>query len=352
MKILLTGGCGFIGANLALALRQSAHQVVCFDNLSRTGSELLSRRVQEYGCKFVRGDVRKPKDLEKVKTSFDLMIDCSADPSVLRGSKGADARFVIENNLMGSVHCFEFCRRRRIPVIFFSTARVYPYSTINRLRFRETVARYEYADRVPSITKQGVGTEFSLTGYRSLYGATKLASEQLLQEYSGLYGLPAVINRCGIIGGPWQLAKSDQGVFTYWMARHFFRKNLNYIGFGGKGKQVRDLLHIDDLTTLIKKQISRIEEFRGEVFNVGGSDFSNLSLFEATEWCRRMTGNKIRIGKEPKTRPADVKWMLLDNRRAEKEFGWRPQKKPEDIFGDTYRWMQQNEKDFKKIFTA
>ncbi len=94
-----------------------------------------------------------------------------------------------------------------------------------------------------------------MDGPRTLYGATKLAAELLIEEYRASLGVPAVIDRCGVIAGPWQMGKVDQGVFTHWMLAHHFRQPLSYIGFGGGGKQVRDLLHVEDLVDLVERQL-------------------------------------------------------------------------------------------------
>ncbi len=348
--ILITGGCGFIGSNLAVSLAQAGHNVVTLDNLARRGSERLRERVLEHGCKAIHGDIRSPEDLDRIKDSIDVLIECSAEPSVLVGAQGADARFMINNNLNGSVNCFEFARIRRIPVLFMSTSRVYPYNTLNRCTFSEEATRFELAAQQPGITFNGVSTETPLAGIRSLYGATKLSSELLLQEYSAQYDLPAIINRCGVIAGPWQLGKVDQGVFTHWLAAHYFKRPLNYIGFGGHGKQVRDLLHIHDLTTLITRQIDKIHDFRGEIFNAGGSRVANLSLLETTEICRNLTGHSPQIGSIPDTRPADLKWYITDNGPTESTFNWQPKKAPVDILSDTFNWLHEHEATFRTLF--
>lgn len=349
-RILITGGAGFIGSNLGVALKAEGHRVMCFDNLSRKGSEILLRRILEQGCSFIHGDIRNQEDFLKIKDPFDILIECSAEPSVLVGVRGEDARFQINNNLFGTVNCLEFARAMQIPVIFLSTSRVYPYTAINKLAFRESKTRFEYADNQVGVSQKGISTIFTLKGYRSLYGATKLASEYLLQEYSGQYNLPSIIDRCGVIAGPWQLGKVDQGVFTYWLYRHYYGKDLRYIGFGGSGKQVRDLLHIDDFVDLIKKQIGDIERFRGEVFNVGGSEYSNLSLSETTALCRKITGNKVAVSSTHDNRPADVKWYITDNGNTESVFRWRPRKKPEDTLSDIYSWLSRHTGSFSGLF--
>lgn len=337
--ILVTGGCGFIGYHLCLAFRREGHRVVALDNLSRRGSEILCRRVQEEGVEFVRGDIRCPADLDRSGGAFDLMIECSAEPSVLAGTCGHDASFVVENNLVGSLHCFEFARRHSIPVVFLSTSRVYPYETINRQAFIEEATRFSPAKATTGFGPEGIGLDYPLEGARSLYGATKLASEVVLQEYSRQYGLPAVINRCGVVAGPWQLGKQDQGVFTYWMASHMLERPLAYIGFGGAGKQVRDLLHIEDLVDLIARQAKQMDDFRGEIFPAGGATTANLSLLETTDWCQRLSGRKVPIASRPENRLADVIWFVSDNRPTTERLGWRPVRTAETILRDIHDWL-------------
>ncbi len=337
--ILITGGCGFIGSNLALAFRKRGDRVVALDNLSRRGSEILRERILQAGAEFVRGDIRTPADFEAVKGPIDLMVECSAEPSVLVGVNGDDAEFMVQNNLVGSLHCFEFARKRNAPVIFLSTSRVYPYDALNRREYREEATRFVPARSGPGFGPAGVGIDFPLAGARSLYGATKLASEIMLQEYSHQYGLPAIINRCGVVAGPWQLGKQDQGVFTYWLVSHLLKRPLAYIGFGGQGKQVRDLLHVDDLVELVLRQSEQIAGFRGEIFPAGGSTGSNLSLCEATALCQRLTGNRIPVGAQPGNRPADVIWFVTDNRPTTERFGWRPARTAENILQDVRDWL-------------
>ena len=349
-SILITGGCGFIGSNLSVALAQAGHQVFAFDNLSRRGSELLRERVLEHGCKAVHGDIRSSEDLDRLKVRFDVLIECSAEPSVMVGASGDDAQFMINNNLCGAINCFEFARRQGIPVIFLSTSRVYPYDVMGRCAFVEQETRYELSTDLPGITGRGVSVDAPLAGVRSLYGATKLAAELLLQEYSAQYGLSSIIDRCGVVAGPWQMGKADQGVFTHWLAAHYFRKPLNYIGFGGKGKQVRDLLHIQDLVELITSQVGRIHDFHGQVFNVGGSRVSNLSLQEATGLCRRITGFSMDIGSILENRPADLMWFITDNGNTEATFNWRPKRDSEAILTDTFNWLRENEDAFRPLF--
>jgi len=341
-----------VGSNLAVALRLKGYRVMCFDNLCRRGSGLLCQRIQEYGCSFIHGDIRDPSDLQRCKGDFLVLIDASAEPSVLVGCHGRDALYVVHNNLTGSVNCFEWCRGRHLPVIFLSTSRVYPYDRINALSYNELPEAFSFTARGVGVSSKGITRDFPIDGFRSLYGATKLSAELILKEYSMNYGIPAIINRCGAIAGPWQLARADQGVFTHWMVSHYFRRGLSYIGFGGKGKQVRDILHIDDLIDLINAQIHMIKNYRGEVFNVGGGPKSALSLRQATELCRNITGNTVAVKSVLRNRPADIKWYISDNRQAEREFSWRPSRTAEQTLTDIYTWLKDNHGLAKLLFMA
>lgn len=353
-KILITGGCGFVGSNLALRLVREGYAVTVLDNLSRRGSEILCERVKARGVEFIRGDVRDPTDLDGVKGAFSLMIECSAEPSVLVGTKGADARYLLDVNLQGAINCFEWARARAVPVIFLSSSRIYPYDKLNACHYVEAPTRFEFEGGAPGVSSKGVSVDMPLTGIRSLYGASKLSAEFILKEYSAQYGLPSIIDRCGVIAGPWQLGKADQGVFTFWLANHYFKKPLKYIGFGGEGKQVRDLLHVDDLSDLVVEQARRLvmdkPAYRGEIFNVGGSVHAHLSLRETTVICEDLTGHHLDIGSVAEDRQADVRWFMTDNGETENVFGWSPQRSARKILEDTFDWLKKNEVDFKKIF--
>lgn len=353
--VLITGGCGFVGSHLAADLVTRGYRVTVLDNLSRRGSEiLLKKRILPHGIRFVRGDVRNPEDLAGLPGAFSLMIECSAEPSVLAGTKGEDVRRLLNINLQGAIHCFEWARERKVPVIFLSTSRIYPYDRLNACHYRETPTRFELRKGCAGVTPRGVAVEMPLQGTRSLYGASKLCGELILREYAAQFDLPAIINRCGVIAGPWQLGKIDQGIFTYWLSRHYFNKPLKYIGFGGTGKQVRDLLHVQDLAALIAKQVRCLLKdkpvCRGEVFNVGGSSRVNLSLRETTAICAELTGNSMKIGSVKENRPADVIWYRTDNGRTERFFQWKPRRSARNILEDTFHWLKDNEEDFKKLF--
>lgn len=352
-RILVTGGAGFAGSNLALRLKAArpGTEVIAFDNLKRRGSELALDRLRSGGVDFVHGDIRVREDL-LAQRGLDLILDCAAEPSVLAGRDGSPD-YVIQTNLVGTLHCLELARREGAGVVLLSTSRVYPVAPINALAYRETGTRYELEpdQAVPGASGHGIAEDFPLDGPRSIYGASKLASELFVQEYVDAYGLRCVINRCGVLAGPWQMGKVDQGVVGLWAARHVYGGPLSYIGFGGAGKQVRDLLHIGDLHALLERQLEELDDLRGEVWNVGGGREVSVSLLELTELCRRATGRRLDVGSVPETRPSDLIAYLSDCRRAEARFGWKPSIMPARIVDDTVRWITDHRQALEPILT-
>ncbi|MBI3392617.1 MAG: NAD-dependent epimerase/dehydratase family protein [Nitrospirae bacterium] len=342
--ILVTGGAGFVGSNLAIRLKRDLDdvRVVGLDNLRRRGSELSIPRLREGGVEFVHGDIRNREDLD-VSSRVDLILECSAEPSVLAGY-GSSPEYVVQTNLAGTLTCLELARRRGAGLIFLSTSRVYPFSRINALRHTETDTRFVLDEEqdTPGVSSEGIAEGFSLEGSRSLYGATKLASEIILREYVDMYGLRAVVNRCGVIAGPWQMGKVDQGVVVLWVARHIFGGPLRYIGFGGEGKQVRDILSIEDLYRLVRLQIDDLGGLSGEVFNVGGGRENAVSLRELTELCQEETGRRIEIGREPETRPADISVFVTDTKKVRGRTGWSPVDRPEKIVAEITAWIRNH----------
>lgn len=349
---LITGGAGFVGSNLAFLFKKNFPEIniICLDNLKRKGSELnLSKLVQE-GIEFVHGDIRNKEDLLQL-SKIDLIIECSAEPSVLAGINGSP-EYLINTNLVGTLNCLELARRDGANFIFLSTSRVYPIETINSLRFIEKETRFELDDiqNVVGASSKGYSEKFPLEGIRSLYGATKLSSELFVQEYIYTYGIKGIINRCGVLTGPWQMGKVDQGVIVFWAANHIYDKPLSYFGYGGEGKQVRDILHVKDLFRLIQLQINKIEELNGNVYNVGGGRDGSVSLNELTDICRQLTRNSLKINKVKEDRVADIRIYLTDNKKITEDTGWKPEILPQTIMEEIIQWITDNKELLRHIF--
>jgi CDP-paratose 2-epimerase len=343
--VLVTGGAGFIGSSVALALagRHPQMTVLAADNLYRRGSELNLPRLREAGVAFHHADVRELADLEAIGP-FDAMVECSAEPSVM-ASVGGGGEYVVQANLVGAYHCLEAAARQEAQVVFLSTSRVYPVAAQEALRLEETETRFELAaaQDVPGAGEHGISEAFPLTGARTLYGATKLAAELLIEEYRAERGLRAVVNRCGVVAGPWQMGKVDQGVFTHWMLSFLLDRPLSYIGYGGTGRQVRDLLHVADLVDLVDEQLADPGHWDGCTFNVGGGREVSLSLRETSELCRELTGRDLAVGAVPETRPGDVPVYLSDCRALFSHTAWRPRRGARDILSDIHAWVLAHE---------
>ncbi|MEA2445518.1 MAG: CDP-paratose 2-epimerase [Thermoleophilales bacterium] len=345
-RVLITGGAGFVGANLCLELaaRHPDWRIVAFDNLKRRGSEINLPRLKEAGVEFAHGDVRSLADLLELDP-VNAIVECSAEPSVLAGIDGG-TEYVVNTNLSGAYHCLELARRDHAQMIFLSTSRVYPVAAQESIAWTEAETRFEIApeQELQGVSPAGISEAFPLEGARTLYGTTKLSGELLIAEYAETFGIPATINRCGVIAGPWQMGKVDQGVFTHWVLSHYTGRSLRYIGYGGKGKQVRDLLHIDDLVDLIEDQLLRPEHWSGSTANVGGGRDCSLSLLETTEICRELTGNAVQVEATDETRPGDLRIYLSDCGRLFEHTDWRPRRGPRDILVDIFEWIRNNER--------
>jgi CDP-paratose 2-epimerase len=344
-RVLITGGAGFIGGSLAVGLagRHGDWEVLALDNLRRRGSDLNLPRLREAGVTFLHGDVRERGDLLEVG-AVDAIVECSAEPSVLAGVVGSPD-YVIQTNLVGAYNCLELARQSRAQLVFLSTSRVYPIAELAGLAYREADTRFELADEQPlaGASSQGIAETFTLGGARTLYGASKLCAEHLVEEYAAMYGITTVIDRCGVVAGPWQMGKVDQGVFTFWMLAHQLRRPLTYIGFAGSGKQVRDLLHVDDLLELVDEQLSAPERWASKTVNVGGGRRCSLSLVEATALCRQITGNSTDVRRSTEGRPGDVPIFISDCTRLHGLTSWRARRDPVQILADIHAWIAAHE---------
>tara|TARA_B100001123_G_scaffold451293_1_gene630047 strand:- start:4915 stop:5916 length:1002 start_codon:yes stop_codon:yes gene_type:complete len=330
MKILITGGCGFVGSNLAIYFKnnQIGSKIDSLDNLNRRGALLNLARLKKNKIKNFKIDISNNKKLQKLP-KYDLIIDCCAEAAVETSRKELDR--VFNTNLVGTFNVLKKCVRDNSKIIFLSSSRVYSIKKLIKLRKN-------------SLIKE----TFDTSEAKSIYGYCKLSSELLIKEFSFLYKMKYIINRFGLISGPWQFGKQDQGVISLWLWRHINRKKLRYTGFGGKGSQIRDIIHISDVCKLITLQINKINKIYNFTFNAGGGQDNAISIKNLTSICQKITSNKVKIYSKKSTSVYDIPYYVTDNSKVKKMYKWNPEKKILHIIQDMYKWMVENKKVLRK----
>jgi CDP-paratose 2-epimerase len=360
LHVLVTGGCGFIGSHIALHLREKGHKVSVMDNLVRRGGEKNIAVLERHGVSFFHGDVRNREDLVNLPSNIELTCDTSAQPSVVTGY--ANPLFDITNNGLGAIHILEYSRPRRIPLIFWSSNRVYGADRLNALPRCETPTRFGYDpdawNRLPVEQRpagfhpvHGVSEDFSIDGgQRSLYGLSKLIADAACQEYAQAYDLPIVVNRFSVISGAGQFGHTDQGWVVWWAIAHWFQLPLTYLGW--QGKQVRDILFVEDMLALLDIQIKQIARFRGEVFNLGGGASNSISLREATTAMQEASARVAPVTVSEKARQGDIVLYWTDNRKAVQQLGWKPQTDLRTGFTRIFDWIRENEAELRSRYVT
>lgn len=331
MKILITGVCGFVGATLARELLMSAApgtiQITGLDNLSRPGSETNRPLLKQFGVQFIHGDIRVSSDLEGIG-DVDWVIDAAANPSVLAGVDGrTSSRQLVEHNLQGTINLLELCKARKAGLILLSTSRVYSAAALSSIPVaivNEAFRPIMNAAQPAGFSERGISETFSTTAPVSLYGATKLASEQLALEYADAFGFPVWINRCGVLAGAGQFGRSDQGIFSFWIHSWLRQRPLKYIGFGGHGHQVRDCLHPRDLVPLLHTQMVDAGRKVDPIINLGGGVANSFSLAQLSTWCAQRIGVR-EVASDPTPRLLDAPWLVMDSTCATQRWNWRVQ---------------------------
>ena len=207
-------------------------------------------------------------------------------------------------------------------------------ATIRSVVPKETTEAIAYG--MPSFRYKG-----GLVGYAAFKAHCSLfpMSGSLVEEFADAYGFRYIIDRFGLLTGPYQMAKSDQGVIALWVAAHCHGRPLAYIGFGGSGKQVRDVLHVDDFCDLVIDQIVHFELYQGRRWNAGGGLANSVSLRETTRLCREATGQEIAISSVEATRPADLRIYVTDHARVTAVNGWRPKRDVRRCVADIAAWI-------------
>lgn len=314
-RILITGGAGFIGVNAAERFVKNGWDTVVFDNFSRKGTDLNRAYLQSLGAKsltIVQGDIRNAQDLQGVfQQHFDVVLHLAAQVAVT--TSVTDPREDFEINALGTFNVLEAIRAtgERPLVLFASTNKV--YGGLEDVAVTEEDRRYRFAD----IT--GV-PETQQLDFHSPYGCSKGAADQYVRDYTRIYGIPSVVFRQSCIYGPHQMGVEDQGwVAWFLIAARYGRPVTVY----GNGKQVRDLLYVDDLIDLYERAIERQDKAAGHVYNVGGGSENTLSLLEFLSFMQGDLGLDIRYSFGD-TRPGDQPIFVSDNGAVTRDLGWKP----------------------------
>ena len=325
------------------------------DNFLREGSRGNLEPLRKLGMQVTEGDIRNEADLAKMPKA-DWVLDCAAEPSVLAGvaptksgqGSGMGSYELMDHNLIGTIKVLEHCKKTGAGFILMSTSRVYSVAPLSKLKVKVENGAYALAEggrgQGAGVSEKGISEEFSSEPPLSLYGASKRCAELLAMEYGDAFGFPVWINRCGVLAGKGQFGKADQGIFSFWIRSWKENRPLKYIGFDGKGSQVRDCLHPKDLLPVLKKQIAagkvdrrweigdRGAEGGGQrkedrvdrrICNFGGGVENSCSLAQLSEWCERRFGAK-KIENDPNPRPYDLPWVVMDSQRAKTLWGWGP----------------------------
>ena len=345
MKILITGGVGFIGTNTALKAMEQGHEIIAFDNLSRLGTEFNLMELQKHkNFFFVRGDIRNTEDFKRIP-EVDAIIALAANPGIPWSINWP--RYDFEVNALGTLNTLEFARERgNIPVIFSSTNKVYS-EEINEIPMKMGHTRYYWTD-IPKY--QGIPETYPIDSRgkypKSPYGCSKYTGDMYCQEYYHIYGVPTVVNRQSCIAGKWQQGCEDQG----WMAWFVFAKMFNsLITIYGNGFQVRDVLYADDLAQLYLLELENIDKCKGSVYNVGGGMKNTTSLIEAMEHIVALDGRNFNIIYKD-WRLADQRIYISDISKVEGELGWRPTTSPIETIDHIWNWASSNRKNIWSVF--
>lgn len=322
MRILVTGGGGFIGTNVCLEARKRGYTVVAFDNFSRPLTEENIPVLQKAGVEIVRGDVRNPEDFEKFG-KIDAIIHLAGQCGIPYAQ--INPLYDFEVNIKGVSNLLEYSRTHgNLPMAFASSNKAYTNIT-NNYPVEETKTRYVWKDR------DNVNEEVPLDSFgkyaRTIYGTGKVASDLLCQEYYQSFGTPTVVNRMSCIYGYYQKGVEDQA-WVDWLIRQIKFAD-GAINIFGTGKQVRDMLFGTDVARLYVDEIENIERVKGQVYNIGGGKENTMSLLEAISYIEKRTGKNSQLTFTTK-RHGDQDIWISDITKIEKELGWKPTISPKE----------------------
>jgi CDP-paratose 2-epimerase len=348
MKTLIIGGAGFVGYNLATYLKNQNYDVIIADNLVRRGSELSIPKFKKQDIKFFHCDIRNKEDILNLP-EVDLVLNCAAQPSAINYS---NPEFDFTNNTRALVNVLEFCRKNKTPLIFWSTNKCYSGDLINSVPYEKVQRKFVWNKKdfiLNGWTEKGFNESLNVNGKdHSIYGASKIAADLLVQEWADAYNIPMICNRFSCLAGPNQWGKAEQGWVTWFAIANELELPIEVFGF--EGNQVRDCLFSEDLNILIEKQMQKINKYRGEIFNVGGGIENHMSVNEAIDILNDNKKFKDIIYHE-KVRRADQAIYISDITKVSFEFNWKPKVSIADGYNQILTWVKTNKEILKDIYT-
>jgi CDP-paratose 2-epimerase len=334
VRILITGCAGFIGCNLAHTWLAQGHTIIAYDNLSRPGSESNLEWLLASGgarLKVIEGDIRDADAIAAATRDVDAIVHLAGQVAVT--TSVANPREDFEINALGTFNVLEAARNAPKPpiLIYASTNKV--YGGMEGLAIVEEPTRYRYRDLPNGIP------ETQPLDFHSPYGCSKGAGDQYVRDYARIYGLRTVVFRQSAIYGPRQFGVEDQG----WLAHFVIAAQLGRpLSIYGDGKQVRDMLYIDDLVRAYTLAIEKIDSIRGNIYNIGGGARNTLSIWkEAGPQLERLLGKPIPV-RYGDWRPGDQPVCVMDASKAEQELGWRPEVGLEQGIERLWNWVHDN----------
>jgi CDP-paratose 2-epimerase len=322
MKLLITGGCGFLGSNLAAHAIASGMDLCVFDNLSREGSLSNLQWLRQAGnFEFVHGDIRNPNDVDRVAKRIQPDAIFHLAGQVAMTTSIANPRHDFEVNALGTLNVLEAVRQhaKNATVIYSSTNKV--YGDLEQYGYEETPSRYVCTDH-PSGFDENTPLDF-----HSPYGCSKGAADQYLRDYHRIFGLKTVVFRHSSMYGGRQFSTADQGwIGWFCQLAAQTRRGLRDEPFtiSGNGKQVRDVLHADDMIRLYFSALARGESIAGSAFNVGGGHTNSLSLLELFGLLEGFIGAPLQYRNLP-PRESDQRVFIADITKIASACDWRPQ---------------------------
>lgn len=339
-NILITGGAGFIGCNAAARHIGRSARVTVLDNLSRKGSAVNLAWLRRLGpLRFVRANIRDPGALRRVFRSgrFDLILHLAAQVAVTDSVR--DPREDFEINALGTFNLLEAVRQSRQDPVFVYSSTNKVYGSLKDVSLQETRTRYSFlGGRAAVSEKRGLD-------FHSPYGCSKGAADQYVRDYSRIYGLRTVVFRQSCIYGERQFGVEDQGWVAWFIIAHQLGRNLTVYG---DGKQVRDILHVDDLLDAFDRAVARVGRAQGRVYNIGGGPDNTLSLIEFLTLLEKLSGRRPVFRFAP-ARPGDQKIYISDVALANRELGWRPKVGMGEGVRRLYGWVSENIAEIHKV---